>query len=129
MLPGPMHIADDIHVMIRHAMATYNLLGYLNADERRNDDCYWNNTYGVVSAPLVRTMIDCLYNITSILEDPAKNGPRYKKSGLRKRLEEIEDDQKNYAGKPEWDKYNAGQLKALDHLIRGSGYQLPDVRA
>ena len=25
----------DIHVMIRHAIATYNLLFYLNADERR----------------------------------------------------------------------------------------------
>ncbi len=34
-LPGPAFIAEDIQMMIRQAIATYNLLFYLNADERR----------------------------------------------------------------------------------------------
>ena len=127
-LGGPVHIADDIHVMVRHAMATYSLLNYLNADERRKDDCYWNNTYGVVSAPLVRTMIDCLYNITFILQDPATNGPWYRKSGLKKRLEDIQEDQKVYGGMQEWDDYNASLLRGLDILIRGSGYTEEDIK-
>jgi hypothetical protein len=127
-LSGASYIADDIHMMIRQASATYNLLFYLNADERRDNDPYWNNSYGVVTAPVVRTMIDCLYNITMILEDPAQYGPLYRKSGLKKRLLDIEEDQKIYAGKPEWDYYNAQQLKALDGLIRGDGFTEEEIR-
>ena len=61
-LPGPAFVSEDIHVMIRQSIANYNLLFYLNADERREGDCYWNPKYGVVTAPLVRSMIDALYN-------------------------------------------------------------------
>jgi hypothetical protein len=110
-------------------MATYKTLFYLNADERRKNDCYWNYSYGVVTVPLVRTMIDCLYNITAILQDPTTNGPSYRKGGLKKRLSDIEEDQLTYAGKPEWDEYNAAQLRALDILIRGSGYSEQEIRA
>jgi len=127
-LPGPEFICDDIFMMIRQAIATYNLLFYLNADERREQDCYWNNAYGVVTAPLVRSMIDCLYNITLILENPAENGAAYRKSGLKKRLLDIEEDQQTYAGKPEWDSYNQEQKKTLDWLIRGSGFKEDDIR-
>ena len=114
--------------MIRQAIATYNLLFYLNADERREQDCYWNNDYGVVTAPLVRSMIDWLYNITLILEDPAENGVAYRKSGLKKRLLDIEEDQQTYAGKPEWDNYNAQQMQALAWLIRGNGFTEAEIR-
>jgi len=127
-LPGPAFIAEDIHMMIRQAIATYNLLFYLNADERREHDCYWNNNYGVVTAPLVRSMIDCLYNITLILEDPAENGVSYHKSGLKKRLLDIEEDQQTYARKPEWESYNAQQMKAIEGLIRGSGFTEAEIR-
>ncbi len=37
-LRAPEHVADDIFVMLRHAITTYNLLYYLNADERREGD-------------------------------------------------------------------------------------------
>ncbi|MGA3072962.1 MAG: hypothetical protein ABSG56_04640 [Bryobacteraceae bacterium] len=127
-LPGPAFVAEDIHMMIRQAIATYNLLFYLNADERREQDCYWNNNYGVVTAPLVRSMIDCLYNITLILEDPAENGVAYHKSGLKKRLLDIEGDQQTYAGRPEWDSYNEQQMQALDWLIRASGFTEAEIR-
>src|ERR1035437_3609773 len=72
-LSAPPFVAEDLFMMVRNTMATYNLLFYLNADERREDDCYWNPAYGVVTAPTVRSMIDCLYNVTAILENPAQN--------------------------------------------------------
>lgn len=128
-LRAPAFVAEDIHMMIRQAIATYNLLFYLNADERRDGDCYWNPNYGVVTAPLVRSMIDALYNITLILEDPAENGPAYRKSGIKKRLLDIEEDRQTYAGKPEWEDYCAKQLMALDLLIRGSGFTEAEIRA
>jgi hypothetical protein len=39
-LPGPDFVAIDMHVLMRQAMRTYDLLFYLNADERREHDCY-----------------------------------------------------------------------------------------
>ena len=128
-LPAPSCVAENIQTMIRHAIATYNLLFYLNADERRENDCYWNNTYGVVTAPLVRTLIDCLYNITMILEKPGENGVSYQKSGLKKRLLDIDADIERYAGKPEWDDYNARQMQSLDFLIQGSGFTEAEIRS
>jgi len=126
-LHAPDFVAEDMFTIIRQALATYHLLFYLNADERREQDCYWNNNYGVVTAPLVRSMIDCLYNITAILEDPNR-GVDYRKSGLKKRLADIEEDEQNYAGKPEWDTYNGDQKWALRNLIAGSGFTEDEVR-
>jgi len=40
LIPAPAYVTVDLHVLIRQAMYTYNLLFYLNADERRETDCY-----------------------------------------------------------------------------------------
>src|SRR6267143_2008127 len=66
LLSAPSYVATDLHVLIRQAMHTYNLLFYLNADERRETDCHWRNVYTIISLPLIRNMIDCLYSITAI---------------------------------------------------------------
>jgi hypothetical protein len=127
-LPGPQFVAEDLYMMIRHSIATYSLLCYLNADERPANDIYWNNAYGAVTAPAVRSMIDCLYNVTAILQDPAHKGPLYRKSGLRKKLFDVEEDQKRYSGRPAWDVHNENQLKAVNILIRMSGYTEDIIR-
>jgi hypothetical protein len=127
-LRAPKFVSEDIFMIMRQALTTYQMLFYLNADERRENDPYWKNKYGVVAAPLVRSMIDCLYNITAILENPAEQGSLFRKSGLKKRLLDIEEDQAAYAGKPEWDDYNAGQKQALNHLIRISGFSQDEIR-
>ena len=114
--------------MIRQSIATYNILFYLNADERRENDPYWNEAYGVVTSPLVRSLIDCLYNVTAILENPTDNGSWYHVSGLKKRLLDIEEDERTYAGKPEWDEYNARQKRLLFWLIRADGFTEQAVR-
>ena len=124
----PRFVTDDLFLMIRHSLATYHLLLYLNADERRENDCYWNIKHGVVAAPLIRSMIDCLYNITAILQDPLEKGAAYRKSGLKKRLADIEEDQETYGQRPGWDEYIKHQLGALDTLARGSGYTEQEIR-
>ncbi len=92
LLRGPKYVALDLHVLIRQAMRTYDLLFYINADDRRRTDCYWKAEYTIVSLPLVRNMIDCLYNITAILEDPQQNGPWFRKSGYWRRLKAADED-------------------------------------
>ncbi len=71
----PPYAAIDMYVMLRAAMRTYDLLHYLNADDRREKDTDWKISYSIAALPLVRNMIGCLYNITAILQDPAVNGP------------------------------------------------------
>jgi hypothetical protein len=45
LLRAPLFVAADLHVLIRQTMHTYDLLFYLNADERRQSDCYWRTAY------------------------------------------------------------------------------------
>ena len=66
----PAYAAIDMHVMLRVTMRAYDLLHYINADERREKDTDWRLSYTISSLPLIRNMIDCLYNITAILQDP-----------------------------------------------------------
>ncbi len=65
---APMNV--DISVMLRHLTYTYDLLVYVNADERRDFDPYYRQAYSFVILPLVRTMIDGFYNATALLDDP-----------------------------------------------------------
>src|SRR5579872_5213964 len=67
---SPKFVAIDLYALIRQAMRTYDLLFYINADDRRMNDCYWKPVYTIVTLPLIRNMIDCLYNITLLLQDP-----------------------------------------------------------
>ena len=124
----PPYVGMDIFTMIRHAMTTYEVLFYLNADVRREEDCDWRARYGVATAPLVRTMIDCLYNITVILEDPRENGVWYRKSGLKKRLLAIEDDSRVYGGNADWDEYLRNCNWALRGLMGSSNFTEDEVR-
>jgi hypothetical protein len=129
LIPAPAHIAVDLHVLIRQAMYTYNLLFYLNADERRETDCYWRNAYTIVTLPLIRNMIDCLYNITAILQNPGINGVWFRKSGYRKSLAALEKDEKRYGGQPKWDSWIAKSRDGLHEAMRVDGITMPDVLA
>lgn len=109
----PDYAAVDIHVLLRVAMRTYDLLHYLNADVRRETDTDWKQSYSIVTLPLIRNMIDCLYNITAILNDPGGNAPWFRKSGYRKALLAFKEDEERYGGDPKWDDWiqrNRGQL-------------------
>ena len=126
-LRAPSFVGEDISTIIRHALSTYQLLFYLNADERRKNDCYWRVTYGVAAMPLVRSLIDCLYNVTAILQNPAEQGRAYRKSGIKKTLMDLEEDYQRYRGQPRWEAYITERRGAVDHLIRMSGFTIDEV--
>jgi hypothetical protein len=129
LLSAPPFVSLDLHVLVRQAIYTYNLLFYLNADERREGDCYWRNTYSIVTLPLIRNMIDCLYNITAILLDPGTNGVRFRLSGYQRLLEVLEKEEKRYGGRPEWDEWIKKSRSELDFAIRNDGLTRADVSA
>jgi hypothetical protein len=122
---GPLRV--DLHILVRQAMWTYDLLFYLNADERRETDCYWRNGYTIVTMPLVRNMIDCLHNVTLILQDPAVNGLWFRASGFKRIIAAIEEDEQRYGGQPEWDEWNVKRRDNVDLGVRTSGLKMSDV--
>ena len=127
LIRAPEFVSLDMFVLIRQAMHTCNLLFYTNADERREKDCYWTPAYTFVTAPLVRSIIDCLYNITFILEDPKTNGPAFRKSGFKKELADLNEDLLRYGGQANWDPYIKQQQERLDRSIRSCGLTLAEV--
>jgi hypothetical protein len=132
LLSAPNFVAFDLHVLIRQAQHTYDLMFYLNTDERREKDSYWRPAYSVVALPLVRNMIDCLYNITNItaiLQNPGLHGPRFRKYGYKKLLAGLDEDQTNYGGKPEWDEWIAKGRTEIDFEIRRQGFNQADILA
>jgi hypothetical protein len=129
LIAAPAFVAFDLHVLIRQTMHTYDLIFYLNADERREADCYWRPAYTVVILPLIRNMIDCLYNITAILQDPRHNGPWFRKHGYKKLLMGLDEDQARYGGKPEWDEWIAKARDEIDWDLRNNGLTAAEVMA
>jgi hypothetical protein len=121
------YIGLDLHVLIRQAMWTYSLLFYLNAEERRDTDSNWRDAYTIVTLPLVRNMIDCLFNITLILQDPAVYGPRFRLGGFKKMQAVLTEAEKRYGGKPEWDAWLTKRRDAIDLSVRSSGMRMADL--
>lgn len=126
-LSGPGFIAVDLHVLIRQAMRTYDLLFYINADDRRKGDCFWKPEYSIVALPLVRNMIDCLYNITAILQDPRRNGPWFRKSGYKRALKALDADMSRYGGQKKWDDWISERRKQIEFDIRVNDLDVDDI--
>jgi hypothetical protein len=124
---APAYVALDLHVLVRQAMYTYNLLFYLNADERREGDSGWRTAYGIVVLPVIRNMIDCLYNVTAILEDPREMDIKFAKCGFKKALMAVDDDEERYGGRPEWDEWIEDARDGLGLGIRIHGLKIDEV--
>jgi len=102
---------------------------YLHAEDRLEADRSWKNVYTFVALPLVRNMIDCLFNITLILQDPRPNGARFRLSGFKRMQAAIEEDAQRYGGQAEFDEWVAKRRDALDISVRSCGFKMSDVHA
>jgi hypothetical protein len=127
LLSAPGYVSLDLFVLMRQAGITVSLLFYINADERREGDPFWTPAYTFVTAPLVRSIIDCLYNITFILQNPRVNGAAFRKSGYKKELSDLNEDEKRYGGRPEWDAYIKDKRARIDLAMRVDGLTMNDL--
>jgi hypothetical protein len=125
----PNFAAIDIYMMLRQALRTYDLYFFINADDRRENDVDWRVGYSAAILPLIRCMIDCLYNITSILNNPGPKGYQFRESGYKLALVALDADEKRYGGDPKWDRYIAERREFLGLAMRACGITLADVHA
>jgi hypothetical protein len=125
----PNFAAIDIYMMLRQELRTYDLYFYLNADDRRENDTDWRVGYLGAILPLIRNMIDCLYNITSILRNPGPRGYQFRESGYKKAFDALNADEKRYGGDPKWDAYIAERRRFLDAGMRACEITPAEVAA
>ncbi len=118
----------DIYVLVRQAQRTCDLFAYLNADEHREGP-HWRAIYTIVALPLIRSMIDCLYNITAMLEDPRNKPTEFRRSGYRMAIEALKEDKLKYGNNPDqrWADWLAKREDTLDFTIRRDGFSLAEV--
>src|SRR5579864_3901064 len=127
---GSRTATEDIYVLLRQAQRTYDLFFYLNAEEHRKEP-FWFAYYTFAALPAIRSMIDCLYNITVMLDDPSDKPAEFRKSGYKMALEAIEEDERKYANNPDprWSEWFRQRRDALDLGMRRDGFKLDEVMA
>jgi hypothetical protein len=128
-LPKPIFVIPDIYYLLRQAFQTYNLFCFMNAEERIKKDVDYRPAYSAAILPLVRTMIDCLYNITAILKSPGKKGYQFRESGLKQILNALDADEQRYGGDPRWDEWIVKHREHLDLEMRRTGITHADVKS
>ena len=116
--------------MVRLAQRAYDLFFYLNAEESRRQP-FWRAYYTFVALPVVRSMIDYLYNITLMLEDPRNKPAEFRRSGYRMALEALAEDERKYAKNPDprWAEWFGKRRDSLELGIRRDGFKLDEVMA
>jgi hypothetical protein len=124
----PAYVPVDIGVLLRMSNETLNLLWFVNADETQKS-AGGRPIYSIASLPLVRTLIDNLYNITFILRDPANHGRAYRLSGIKKEQRDLNEDEQRYGGKPEWDAWLTESREKIDLQMRSLKFTQTEVDA
>ena len=125
----PIFVIPDIYYLLRQSQRTYDLFFFINADERRQKDPDWRVAYSAVILPLVRTMIDCLYNITAILQNPGPKGYQFRLSGYKQILEALDADERRYGGDARWDTYIAERRKSISFDMRSNDITEVEARS
>lgn len=128
LIPTPIFLNADAFMLIRQAAHIYDLFFYLNADEKRHKEVGWKMAYGAVTLPLIRCMIDCLYNITAMLDNPAR-AYEFRLSGYKKALGALDADERRYGGNADWDGYIEKQRNLLGTMLRHGGFKISEVQA
>jgi hypothetical protein len=124
-LGAPRYVAIDIGALLRMSNETLNLLWFINADETQKSGA--RPTYSIAALPLVRTLIDNLYNVSYILLDPASHGRAYRLSGIKKEQHDLDEDERRYSGKPEWDEWIKNSRATIDLNMRGLNVIQDDI--
>ncbi len=124
--PHP-YLNDDLAMMLRQMRTTCDLLFYLNADEKIDGDPSYRQGYGFVFLPLIRSMIDGLYNITALLDDSLR-AKQFRSIGYRNILDGLEEDKNRYGTDRRWINYCDQKIRALSIEWRQCGFTEDEIR-
>jgi len=124
-LPVPT-VIEDIGMILRQVTATYNAIRWVNADDTRYGLIGYRGSYTVVTLPLVRTIIDGLYNATALLDDPSR-GRNYRISGIYRMRRALQLDQPKYANNPDWQPDLDRRRSIISRLMQMNSFTEADL--
>ena len=117
---------SDIAAILRQIRGTYNLIRFINADDTRDDNPDYRYPYSLVSLPLIRTMIDGFYNITALLESPAR-ARTFRIDGFFRLRAALAADELHYGNEPGWKHYLEERKEQLELSIRRNELTDPEL--
>jgi hypothetical protein len=123
----PQFTAADVTILLRQSLSIYELMCFLNAGDTRKSGS-WKPAYSAAILPLNRSMIDCLYNITTLLRFPSFRYA-FRESGYRFALEGLKADEERYRGKRGWRVYIKKQRDLLRIGMNADGITLAEVES
>jgi hypothetical protein len=126
-LSKPIFVIADIYMLMRQAHQSYRLFIFVNSDEHRTKDPNWRIAYSIAILPIIRCMIDCLYNVTAILQSPGPKGYEFRESGYNRAFNALDADERRYGGDPKWDQYIAEKRRAIEVGMQAVGITMDDV--
>ena len=127
-LSQPPFTYADIYMLMRQAHRSYDLFIYMNSDEHRTKDPNWRIAYSIAILPVLRCMIDCLYNVTVILQSPGPKGYQFRESGYNKVLQSLDADERRYGGDPRWDRHIAEKREFILRDMQNNGITVVEVK-
>ena len=113
-------------MILRQLLHTYNLLLFLNSEERIDKDTNYRLAHSFVSLPLVRTMIDGFYNCTAMLDKPER-ARVYQISGFYRVRESIQADEARYGSDPDWRAYLKAKRESYKLALRIASFTEADL--
>jgi hypothetical protein len=125
----PAFIVHDIYMLLRQTHQCYRLFMYMSSTERRVEDPNWRIAYNIAILPTIRNMIDCLYNVTALLENPGPRGYQFRESGYKLALKALDDDERRYRGHARWDNYVDGTRKRIRSSMASDRITIAEVEA
>ncbi len=112
--------------MLNQLNTTFQLICFLNADERRDNDPDYRLKYSFVALPLVRTLIDGFYNITVLLNDPGK-ARVFRLSGYKRMLASLQDEELLYCNQAGMTEFITQQREMLRIGYTSDGFTAADL--
>ena len=124
----PAYFFDDILVTLRQSKDVAGLLCWINADSGHGDGFDRTKGYALQALQLIRALIDRLYNICALLEEPAVQAPVFRKDGYRQAMASLEEDKARYGDltNTEWPAHLKQIESMLDESMHRDGINLHD---
>lgn len=118
---NPAYVVADVLALLSQAIHTNDLIFNLHADERREQDPFWRNQYTFVVLPLIRTIIDDLFAITTLISNPSRYGPLFRRAGHWKLQNRITKEREHYGQDPAWAEFLTRKEGMLRLVMSDSG--------
>jgi len=122
----PIYFFADLFVTLRQCREIAMLLCFINADEGQTEGFDRTKGYALQALQLVRALIDRLYNVCSLLEEPTSRAPRFRASGYKKANLALEEDKCRYGHltDTDWPRHLAVQAKLLQASMDRDGINI-----